>query len=63
MNGVDWHTILELTQMLLTLLVIPLIKVLLGIKVELAHFNATVEGLVARIKRIEEWQDNGRRGN
>lgn len=56
----DWHVLLELAQLLLTLLVIPLIKVLLGIKIELSHFNAVLEGLTKRMERIETWQDNGR---
>jgi hypothetical protein len=49
--------VLDVAQLGMTALVIPLIKVLLSIKMELAHFNATVESLIKRIERVENWQD------
>ena len=57
MNQFDWHMVLDVAQLGMTALVIPLIKVLLSIKMELAHFNATVESLIKRIERVENWQD------
>jgi hypothetical protein len=48
---------LSLIQIALSACVIPLIKILWDIKIELAPLAKAIEGLDKRVERVERWQD------
>ena len=54
--------LVPLINMILNILILPLLAILWGIKVELARLNALLEGHDGRIERLEAVQDSSRKG-
>lgn len=48
-------------QLAMSFAVFPLIKILWGIKLELAPLVGMIKDLKARVERVERWQDSERR--
>ena len=51
---------LSIVQISLSALVIPLIKVLWDIKIELVPLASAIKSLDGRVERVERWQDKSR---
>jgi len=50
---------MQVINLLLNCLIIPLLWILMGIKTELAKLTETISGHAQRITRIEQQQDKG----